>query len=149
MVHIPTKTKICSTRLVVCAHTSGLRGHHLILVASHGSAQTPLNATNEGNVKTDHGARWLASPEVRSTRTGSGAVVLNTKNGLYYRLKPGAARVWVVIEGSPTGIGFEGIVDVLETHFTVSREELDRNARNCLAELQLAGLVRRRVAAGR
>lgn len=95
-------------------------------------------------MKTDHRARWLASPEVRSTRTGSGAVVLNTKNGLYYRLKPGAAHVWVTIEGSPAGISFEGIVDVLETHSTVSREELESAARHCVGALRREGLLQPR-----
>jgi len=84
---------------------------------------------------------WLVSPGVRSIYAEDGAVLLNTKNGLYYRLKPVAARVWVMIEGSPAGIGFEGILDVLETHFAIARGELERDARDCLAELQLAGLV--------
>jgi len=53
--------------------------------------------------------------------------------------------MWVTIEGSPAGISFDGIVDALETHFTVSREELERDASDCLAHLQLASLVQEKV----
>ncbi len=37
------------------------------------------------------------------------------------------------------------VVDVLETHFAVSREELERDTSDCLAELELAGLVQEKV----
>jgi hypothetical protein len=89
--------------------------------------------------------RWLVSPGVRSTYIGDGAVLLNVKEGLCYSLDGVAAQVWVTIEGSTAGISLEGVVDVLETHFTVSREELERDATDCLAQLQLAGLVQEKV----
>ena len=60
-----------------------------------------------------------------------------------------AARVWVTIEESPAGITFDGVVDALETHFRVVRGEVGRDARDCLAGLQIAGLVRKKVAGGR
>jgi hypothetical protein len=96
-------------------------------------------------VNTGNSDRWLVSPGVRSTYIGDGAVLLNVKEGLCYSLDGVAAQVWVTIEGSPTGISLEGVVGVLETHFTLSREELERGASDCLAELKLAGLVQEKV----
>ncbi len=72
-------------------------------------------------------------------------MLLDIKDGCCYNLNGVAARVWVTIAGSPSGISFDGIVDALETHFTVSREELERDASDCLAELELAGLVQEKV----
>jgi len=82
---------------------------------------------------------------VRSIYEEDGALLLDIKDGCCYNLNGVAARVWVTIEGSPAGISFDGIVDALETHFTVSREELERDASDCLAELELAGLVQEKV----
>jgi len=96
-------------------------------------------------VKSGDSDRWLVSPGVRSTNIGDGAVLLDVEEGLCYSLDGVAAQVWVTIEGSPAGISLEGVVDVLETHFTVSREELERDASHCLAELELAGLVQEKV----
>ena len=88
---------------------------------------------------------WLVSPGVRSTYIGDGAVLLNVKEGLCYSLNGVAAQVWVTIAGSPAGVSLEGVVDVLETHFAVSREELERDTSDCLAELELTGLVQEKV----
>jgi len=96
-------------------------------------------------VNTNQFAMWRSSPEVRATYSQDGAVLLDVNEGLCYSLDGVAAQVWVTIEGSPAGISLEGIVDVLETHFTVSREGLESDASDCLAELQLAGLVQEKV----
>jgi len=90
----------------------------------------------------------LVSPGVRSIYAEHGAVLLDIKDGCCYSLNGVAARVWVTIEGSPAGIGFEGIVDVLEIHFNLTREALEPIARDCLADLELAALVGEKVAAG-
>jgi len=87
---------------------------------------------------------WLVSPGVRSTYIGDGAVLLNVKEGFCYSLDGVAAQVWVTIEGSPAGISFKGIVDVLETHSTLIREELESAARDCVGALRLAGLVQQK-----
>jgi AraC-like DNA-binding protein len=103
-----------------------------------------LSKSNGGNVNSDDGIRWIVSPGVRSTYIGDGAVLLNVKEGLCYSLDGVAAQVWVTLEGSPAGISFEGIVDVLETHSTVIREELESAARDCVGTLQLEGLVQQK-----
>jgi hypothetical protein len=94
-------------------------------------------------VKTDESARWLVSPGVRSTHAKDGVVLLDIKKGLCYSLNAVAARVWLTIEASPEGILVAGIVDVLETHFHVSREDLERDAAECLDKLHRMGLVQR------
>ncbi len=113
--------------------------------AAHGASNTPKVGKGNGVDITG----WLVSPGVRSIYAEDGAVLLDIKDGCCYSLNGVAARVWVTVEGSPAGITFDGIVDVLETHFTVVRGEVERDARDCLAGLQLAGLVRKKVAGGR
>jgi len=95
-------------------------------------------------VNTGDSDRSWVSPGVRSTYIGDGAVLLNVKDGQCYSLNGVAAHVWVTIEGSPAGISFEGIVDLLETHSTVSRKELESAARDCVEALRREGLVQQR-----
>jgi len=108
--------------------------------AAHRASNTPKVGKGNGVDITG----WLVSPSVRSTYIGDGAVLFNVKEGLCYSLDGVAAHVWVTIEGSPAGISFEGIVDVLETHSTVSREELESAARDCVGALRREGLVQPR-----
>ncbi len=108
--------------------------------AAHRASNTPKVGKGNGVDITG----WLVSPSVRSTYIGDGAVLFNVKEGLCYSLDGVAAHVWVTIEGSPSGISFEGIVDVLETHSTVSREELESAARDCVGALRREGLVQPR-----
>jgi len=94
-------------------------------------------------VKTDANARWLVSPDVRSTYSEDGAVLLDIRKGLCYSLNPVAARVWSTVEASPSGVDLHGLVDVMETHYTISREELERDIDGYLSKLEHAGLVHR------
>ncbi|HVH69600.1 MAG TPA: PqqD family peptide modification chaperone [Candidatus Dormibacteraeota bacterium] len=87
------------------------------------------------------GTGWLVSPGVRSIHTEDGVVVLDIRHAQCYSLNGLAARVWVAIRGSPAGISFMGIVEVLGTHFIATREELERAVRDCLIDLQLSSLV--------
>src|SRR2546429_5223951 len=41
---------------------------------------------------------WLVSPDVRSTYSEDGAVLLDIQKGLCYSLNPVAARVWSTVE---------------------------------------------------
>jgi methylphosphotriester-DNA--protein-cysteine methyltransferase len=92
-------------------------------------------------------AEWLVCSGIRSRYSQAGAVLLDFRRGHYYTLNRFAARAWLVIEASPSGIALEDIVDALETHFEVQREELEREAAQCLADLQRESLARRRLAA--
>jgi len=95
------------------------------------------------NVKTDVNARWLVSPDVRSTYSEDGAVLLDIRKGLCYSLNPVAARVWSTVEASPSGVDLRGLVDVMETHYTISREQLERDVDEYLSKLENIGLVQR------
>ena len=112
--------------------------------AAHSASNTPTVGKGNGVDITG----WSVSPSVRSIYEEDGAVLLDIKDGCCYSLNGVAARVWVTVEGSPAGISFDGIVDVLETHFNITREALERAARDCLADLQLAALVGDKVAGG-
>src|ERR1700731_1816619 len=112
--------------------------------AAHSAPNPPK--VGKGNGITITG--WSVAPGVRSIYAENGALLLDIKGGCCYSLNGLAARVWVTIEGSPSGISFNGIVDVLETRFNLTREALEHAARDCLANLQLAALVGQKVAGG-
>lgn len=86
-------------------------------------------------------ATWSISPNVRTTRTQDGAVLLDIGRGLCYSLNRVASSVWVTIETSPEGITLERIVGALETHLEVPREQLERDISKYLEELRQVGLV--------
>jgi len=90
-------------------------------------------------------AEWLVSPGIRCSCSQDRALLLNTRHGYYYILNELAARVWATIETCPSGIAAEDIVDVLEMHFDVPREELARYAARCLSDLQREGLIEENV----
>jgi hypothetical protein len=92
-------------------------------------------------VRTCDGARWFAFPSVRSTYSQEGAVLLDVNKGLCCSLNVVAAQIWVTIESSPDGITVEGLVDVLETHFHVSRQRLKRDISDSLSKLERLGLL--------
>jgi Coenzyme PQQ synthesis protein D (PqqD) len=95
------------------------------------------------SVNTDSNAMWLVSPDVRSTYSEDGAVLLDIRKGLCYSLNPVAARVWSTVEASPSGVDFAGLVDVMKTHYKVSPEELERDIYECISKLEGMGLVQR------
>ncbi len=94
-------------------------------------------------MKSDPNAMWLVSPDVRSTYSEDGAVLLDIRKGLCYSLNPVAARVWSTVEASPSGVDLRGLVDAMETHYTISREQLERDVDECLTKLENMGLVQR------
>ena len=94
-------------------------------------------------MKTDANAMWLVSPDVRSTYSEDGAVLLDIRKGLCYSLNPVAARVWSAVEASPSGVDLRGLVDVMETQYTIPREQLERDVDEYLSKLEHVGLVQR------
>ena len=94
-------------------------------------------------MKTYANAMWLVSPDVRSTYSEDGAVLLDIRKGLCYSLNPVAARVWSTVEASPSGVDLRGLVDVMETHYTISRVQLERDVDEYLSKLEHVGLVQR------
>src|SRR5215813_6791582 len=88
--------------------------------------------------------RWEINPDVRSTYTAHDAVLLDVRRGLCYRLNAVAARIWVTIETSRSGIGVAAIADALETHFDVARSKLESDISDHLNELEGMGVVQRK-----
>src|SRR6267378_7385684 len=87
--------------------------------------------------------KWAVSSHVRATYTADGAVLLDINKGICYSLDPVAAKLWVTIEASQAGITLEGIVGSVETHFKVSRQELENDTHEWLDKLRRMGLVHR------
>ncbi len=94
-------------------------------------------------MKTDSNAMWLVSPDVRSTYSEDGAVLLDIRKGLCYSLNPVAARVWSTVEANPSGIDLHALVGVMETHYKIPHEQLERDATEYLSKLEQMELVRR------
>jgi hypothetical protein len=94
-------------------------------------------------MKSDSNAMWLVSPDVRSTYSEDGAVLLDIQKGLCYSLNPVAARVWSTVEASTSGVDLRALVDVMQTHYTISREQLERDVDECLTKLASMGLLQR------
>lgn len=92
----------------------------------------------------DNNTKWGISPDVRSTYTDDGAVLLDIRKGLCYSLNPVAARIWSTVEASPCGVDLRGLVDALETHYQVSKEQLERDIDECLSNLEKMELLRSR-----
>src|SRR5260370_869062 len=84
---------------------------------------------------------WLVSPDVRSTYSEDGAVLLDIRKGLCYSLNPVAARVWSTVEASPSGINFLGLVEALETHYKISHEQLESDVTEYLTKLFMRDFV--------
>ena len=94
-------------------------------------------------MKTSANAMWIVSPEVRSTYSEDGAVLLDIRKGLCYSLNPVAARVWSTVEGSLSGVDLRGLVDVMEAHYKISHEQLECDIGECLSKLENMGLIQR------
>jgi len=88
--------------------------------------------------------RWEINPDVRSTYSADGAVLLDVKRGLCYRLNVVAARIWATLETSRSGIGIAAIADAVETHFDVPRKKLESDIAEHLNELERMGVAERR-----
>jgi hypothetical protein len=84
--------------------------------------------------------RWEISPDVRATYSEDGAVLLDIDKGLCYSLNVVGSQIWVTIESNP-GIGLESIVDALEAHFQVPREQLRVDTMEYLGNLRQKGLL--------
>ena len=153
-----TRLNLCQTLMRVAAQAvardegvlsekSGLHTAPLVLqTASAGPEAVCFELRHfcrRESVKSDPNAMWLVSPDVRSTCSEDGAVLLDIRKGLCYSLNPVAARVWSTVEASPSGVDLRGLVDVMETHYKISHDDLERDIDECLSKLEKMGLVQR------
>jgi Coenzyme PQQ synthesis protein D (PqqD) len=86
---------------------------------------------------------WVVSPEVRCTYSEDGAVLLDIRKGLCYSLNPVAARIWSAVDGSPSGVDLHRLLDLMETHYKIPHEQLERDIDECLSKLESMELVQR------
>ncbi len=85
---------------------------------------------------------WTISPDVRSTQSEDGAVLLDIRQGLCFSLNAVGAKVWEKLEARQTGITLSQLVSELAPLFLVSTVQLTRDLEHYLHELEAKGLVR-------
>lgn len=85
---------------------------------------------------------WTVSPDVRSTQSEDGAVLLDIRQGLCFSLNVVGAKVWEKLEASQTGITLSQLVSELAPQFVVPVDQLKTDLEHYLHELEAKGLVR-------
>ncbi len=85
-------------------------------------------------MKTDIDEKWAISPNVRTTYSEDGAVLLDIKKGVCYSLNPVASRIWLTIESCPSGITLDG---------RTPYQQLLADTEECLDSLRQLGLAHR------
>lgn len=85
---------------------------------------------------------WTISPDVRSTQSEDGAVLLDIRQGLCFSLNVVGAKVWQKLEVSQTGITLPQLVAELAPQFAVAVDQLTTDLEHYLHELEAKGLVR-------
>jgi len=85
--------------------------------------------------------RWLISPGVRASHAEDGALLLDVKKGLSYKLNALGAQMWITIQRSSGGLTLQGLVDALTTRLPVPREQLELDTADWLDKLNQLGLL--------
>ncbi|MCI0724139.1 MAG: PqqD family protein [Acidobacteria bacterium] len=85
---------------------------------------------------------WTISPDVRSTQSEDGAVLLDIKQGLCFSLNVVGAKVWEKLATSQTGTTLARLVSDLAPQFAVSVDQLTTDLEHYLGELEAKGLAR-------
>ncbi len=85
---------------------------------------------------------WSISPDVRSTQSEDGAVLLDIRQGLCFSLNVVGARVWEKLAAGQAGITLSQLVSELAPQFAVSVDQLKADLEHYLGELEAKGLAR-------
>ncbi len=85
---------------------------------------------------------WMVSPDVRSTHSEDGAVLLDIRQGLCFSLNVVGAKVWEKLEASQTGLTLSQLVGELAPVFAVSTDQLRTDLEYYLHELEAKALIR-------
>ncbi len=85
---------------------------------------------------------WTISPDVRSTQSEDGAVLLDIRQGLCFSLNVVGAKVWEKLAASQTGITLSHLVSELAPQFAVSVDQLKADLEHYLGELESKGLAK-------
>jgi len=85
---------------------------------------------------------WTVSPDVRSTQSEDGAVLLDIRQGLCFSLNVVGAKVWEKLEASQSGLTLLQLVGELAPLFAVPTDQLRTDLEHYLRELEAKALVR-------
>jgi hypothetical protein len=78
--------------------------------------------------------------EVMSRQVGDELVILDLASGMYFGLDAIGTRIWQLVEaGKPLG----EVCEVMTGEYDVSRDQMQQDLDNLLAELHARGLVHR------
>jgi hypothetical protein len=83
--------------------------------------------------------RFRISPKVLSQEVDGEAVLLDLEGEAYFGLNEVGARIWQLLRQDH---GFTELLDVLESEFDVSREQLEQDVDQLLKSLADAGLIK-------
>lgn len=83
----------------------------------------------------------LPDPDVRSTMNVDGAVLLNIRTGVIFKMNPVGAQIWKQIE---QGCSLEQILSSLTEAYKLPREQIEEDARNFFRQLKAKGLISER-----
>jgi Coenzyme PQQ synthesis protein D (PqqD) len=89
----------------------------------------------------DSGSRITRSQDVQLTRTGDGAVLVDTRNGKVHVVNGSAARLWELCDEERT---VEELVGMISSEYQVRNEEIGPDIQGVLetfCELQLVSVV--------
>lgn len=84
---------------------------------------------------------WKACPNIQSSVSKDGVFLVDQTDQFCYGLDALGAQAWITIESSPLGIGFENILDAIETHFDSPRDQLADHLRFQLQRLRTLGFI--------
>lgn len=90
------------------------------------------------NFNCDRDMFVVAAKEQVSCDLAGEAVILNLKNGVYYRLNPVGARIWNLVQEPKT---VNEIQDVLLKEYEVQADRCGYDLRALLQELAAEGLI--------
>jgi hypothetical protein len=93
-------------------------------------------------MKIDNNTPWVISPDVRSTPTDHGFLLLDCNRDMYCDTNLLSACAWVAIKWTATGITVREIVGLLEQVVIMPRLNLEAYTCRCVAKLVRAGFVR-------
>lgn len=91
---------------------------------------------------------WIVSPDVRSTKSEDGAVLLDIRQGLCFSLNVVGAKVWEKLGSSQTGVTLTELVSTLAPQFHVPVHQLTTDLQRYLGDLEAKGLVKANGKAG-
>jgi hypothetical protein len=105
------------------------------------SKRAALKGPEIGFVGATENVRWKVCSNIKSSVSSDGVFLVDQADEFCLGLDAVGAQTWITIECSPSGIKFDDILDVLETHFDAPRDQLAEQLRSQLQRLHALGFV--------